>query len=69
MLIVDKSISPQSGSIIIALYQGEFTVKRLVIEKGQGYLKSENPAYPTIAITQVDDFEIWGTVTHVIHSF
>jgi len=68
LLIVDRSISPQSGSIIIALYQGEFTVKRLVIEKGQGYLKAENPSYPTIAITQVDAFEIWGTVTHVIHS-
>lgn len=69
LLIVDKSLSPQSGQIIIALYQGEFTVKRLVIEKGQGYLKAENPAFPTIAITQVDAFEIWGTVTHVIRSF
>ena len=36
LLVVDKSISPQSGSIIIALYQGEFTVKRLIIDKGQG---------------------------------
>jgi DNA polymerase V len=69
LLVVDKSISPQSGSIIIALYQGEFTVKRLIIDKGQGYLKAENPAYPTTAITQVDAFEIWGTVIHAIHSF
>lgn len=68
LLIVDKSLSPKSGSIIIALYQGEFTVKRLVIEQGQGYLKAENPRFPTIAITQVESFEIWGTVTHVIHN-
>lgn len=68
LLIVDKSIQAKSGSIIIALYQGEFTVKRLVIESGQGYLKAENPSYPTIAITQIEAFEIWGTVTHVIHS-
>jgi DNA polymerase V len=69
LLIVDKSISPQSGAIIIALYQGEFTVKRLILDKGQGFLKAENPAYPIMAITQVEAFEIWGTVTHVIHSF
>lgn len=68
LLIVDKSKKATSGSIIIALYQGEFTVKRLVIEHGKGYLQAENPAYPKIAITRVDEFEIWGTVTHVIHS-
>ena len=68
LLIVDKSIQAKSGNIIIALYQGEFTVKRLVIEQGQGYLKAENPRFPTIAITQVESFEIWGTVTHVIHN-
>jgi DNA polymerase V len=68
LLIVDKSLQAKSGSIIIALYQGEFTVKRLIIEQGQGYLKAENPAFPTIAITHIESFEIWGTVTHVIHS-
>lgn len=68
LLIVDKSKKAVSGNIIIALYQGEFTVKRLVIEHGRGYLQAENPAYPKIAITRVDEFEIWGTVTHVIHS-
>jgi DNA polymerase V len=68
LLIVDKSLEAKSGQIIIALYQGEFTIKRLIIEKGQGYLKAENPSYPTIAITQVEAFEVWGTVTHVIHS-
>lgn len=69
LLIVDRSKTPQSGSIIIALYQGEFTVKRLILEKGGGYLKSENQAYPNLLIKQKDDFEIWGTVCHVIHSF
>ncbi len=67
LLIVDKSKSPQSGHIIIALYQGEFTVKKLLIENKKIFLKAENPRFPLIAITQPEQFQVWGTVTYVIH--
>lgn len=69
LLIVDRSISPKSGHIVIALYMGEFTLKRLIQEKNGIFLKAENPAYPTLSITHPEAFEIWGVVIHAIHSF
>lgn len=67
LLIVDKSLQATSGKIIVALLNGEFTVKRLIIEKDKIFLKAENPAYPTIHVKKESDFAVWGVVTYVIH--
>jgi len=69
MLIVDRSIEPKSRNIVVAVINGEFTVKRLLKSKGICQLSPENPDYPLINITDAMDFEIWGIVLHVIHSF
>ena len=67
ILIVDRSLSAANGQIVIALINGEFTVKRVSIEGEKLFLVPENPAFPKIAINPEDDFQIWGVVTYVIH--
>jgi len=68
ILIVDRSISPKTGNIVIAVVEGELTVKRLKIQKNQYILVPENPNYQPLVITPEMDFNIWGVVTTVIHS-
>lgn len=68
LLIVDRSLAPGSGKIVIAVVNGELTVKRLFRERGKLFLMPENPSYPAIEITEDTDFMIWGVVTNVIHS-
>ena len=67
ILIVDRSLEPKSGSIVIALLNGEFTVKRFRRSKGRSYLFAENPSFTPIEITDGMHVEVWGVVTYVIH--
>ena len=67
ILIVDRSIEPVSGKIVICALNGELTVKRLEHDGEQWKLKAENPAYPDIAIHEELEMVIWGVVTNVIH--
>lgn len=67
ILIVDRALSPASGKIIIAILNGEFTVKRFIKKNTKIVLVAENPAYPDIHIQEGSDFQIWGVVTYVIH--
>jgi len=66
-LIVDKSLEADLGKIVIAVVDGEFTVKRLVKETGQIKLRAEAPGIPDLVIQPEQQFEIWGVVTYVIH--
>ena len=68
VLIVDRSLSPKQSDIVIAVLDGELTVKRLHLEKESVTLLPENPDYPSIPITKSMSFTIWGVVTTVIHS-
>ncbi|MCB5251202.1 MAG: translesion error-prone DNA polymerase V autoproteolytic subunit [Candidatus Cloacimonetes bacterium] len=68
ILIVDRSLEAADGKVVIAVLEGEFTVKRLQInKKGEYYLMPDNDAYKPIKITNEMDFSIWGVVTNVIH--
>jgi len=67
LLIVDRAIDPISGSIVIAVVNGELTVKRLHYSGERIALLPENPAYPPIEITPAMTLEIWGVVTQSIH--
>ena len=69
ILIVDKSLSAKSGKIVIAVVDGEFTVKRLHKYKGNITLKAENPDFEDIKIKGDDELIIWGVVTSVIHQY
>jgi len=68
LAIVDRSLKPLDGCVVVACMNGETTCKRLKLVKSKLYLASANPDYPTIEVdTSLGDFEIWGVVTHVIH--
>ena len=66
VLIVDKSLSPVAGEVVISSLNGEFTVKRYELRQGRPVLIAGNPQYPPIYIDEWDDFIIWGVVTYVI---
>lgn len=68
ILVVDRSIEPVPGKIVICALNGELTVKRLDRNHGQWQLKSENSDYPDIAIYEELELVIWGVVTNVIHA-
>lgn len=69
ILVVDRSLEAKNGSIVIAVVNGELTVKRLLIHGKNMTLKPENPNYPDLTITEEMAFQIWGVVTSVIHEF
>jgi DNA polymerase V len=69
LLIIDKSLAPQNGKIAICQIDGEFTVKRIKIEKDIVWLVAENEAYQPIKVTEENDLMIWGIVIHSIKSF
>ena len=68
IVIVDKSKrNPSPHEIAMCELNGEYTLKRLQLEDGQGWLVPANPDYPRIPITPDDEFSVWGTVTYIIH--
>lgn len=68
ILVVDRSLEPVHGRIVIASLNGELTVKRLYREGKKVQLHAENDAYPPIDISEEMDFRIWGVVTSVVHA-
>jgi len=65
LLVVDKSIEPKSGSIVIAAINGELTCKILDVE--HRLLRAANPSYPSISLDEGDDLLIEGVVVHAIN--
>ncbi len=68
LLIVDRALEATHGEIVIAVVQGEITVKRLHYLRGEIALIPENDNYQTIFINEHSELHIWGVVTNVIHS-
>ena len=66
LLVIDRSIEPENNKIAVCFLDGEFTVKRLRVERDEVWLQPENPNYPIIKITEDNNFVIWGIVTNVI---
>ena len=67
ILIVDRSLEPRNEQIVLAVLNGEFTVKRYVLSGQEVYLMPENDNYKPIKITMDADFQVWGVVSFVIH--
>jgi DNA polymerase V len=67
ILVVDRSLTASDKSIVVAILNGEFTVKRLKMQGKKISLVPENPHYPIVEITAETDFQVWGVVTYVIH--
>jgi len=66
VLVVDRSLEPQNNKIAICFIDGEFTVKRIQVEKNCLYLMPENSEYEPIKVTEENQLIIWGMVTYVI---
>ena len=66
MLVVDKSLEPISGSVVVAIVHGEFTVKTLRQRSGKAYLVPAKSAFKDIELTPEMDCEVWGVVNSVI---
>lgn len=69
LLVVDRSLNPSIGDIVIAVVDGEMTVKRLAQRNGQYVLKPENPAYPEIHLKEGQELQVWGVVTSTVRRF
>lgn len=67
LLVVDRSLEAADGKIVVAILNGEFTVKRIELLENRVVLHPENPAYRSIAVPADSDFQVWGIVTYVIH--
>ncbi|MGE4194185.1 MAG: LexA family protein [Pseudodesulfovibrio sp.] len=67
ILVVDRSLPPRPGNVVIAQVDGEFTVKRLRKTPSGLELAPENPDYAVIPLTEETDFQVWGVVLHVVH--
>ena len=68
ILIVDRSLDATDKKVVIAVVDGEFTVKRIRRVGEKIYLIPENSEYNSTEITESMDFTIWGVVTNVIHA-
>ncbi|MDO7138674.1 MULTISPECIES: LexA family protein [Algibacter] len=66
LLIIDKSLEPKNNKIAVCFIDGEFTVKRIKIEKDIVWLIAENEQYKPIKVTKDNDFVIWGIVINVV---
>ena len=66
-LIVDRSLEPRHGDVVVACVDGELLVKRLVVEDGKHLLVAENPAYPAVELNGDRELVIWGVATHCVH--
>jgi DNA polymerase V len=66
VLVVDRSLEPQNNKIAICCIDGEFTVKRIQVEKDCLFLMPENSNYEPIKVTEENQLIIWGMVTYVI---
>ncbi|OAI14664.1 peptidase S24 [Methylomonas lenta] len=68
MLVVDRSLEAKSGSIVIAVVNGELTVKRLIKNLEGVWLMPENPDFQPLQIRDSMELHVWGVIAHVIHS-
>lgn len=67
LLVVDRSLEPADGNVIVASLDGEMVVKRLSTKGQVVRLLPENKNYQPIEVQPTQSFEIWGVVTNVIH--
>lgn len=68
-LVVDRSLEPRNRDVVIAILNGEMTVKRFVVRERRIFLVAENSHYSEVEITGECELIIWGVVKHCIHTF
>ena len=66
LLVIDRSIEPDDGDLNVCCVDGEFTLKRIRLERNRVWLQPSNEAFDPILVTPDNRFEIWGVVTYTI---
>ncbi len=66
-LLVDRSRTPQDGDVVIAVLDGELTIKRLVVDDAAIVLRAESNEHPDIVVDELSELTIWGVATYCIH--
>lgn len=69
ILVVDRAVKPRHNHIVVAVVDGDFTVKQLYQRLGRTRLKAANPTFPDIVPKDGQTIEIWGVVTATIKQF
>jgi DNA polymerase V len=69
VVVVDRAIKPRSGQIVVAIVDGEFTVKYLWMRAGRLKLKAANPTFPDIVPREGQVIEVWGVVKAALKEF
>jgi len=67
VLIVDKSLAPTDRKIVVAMIDGNFTVKRFRKANGRVFLEAANDSFSSIEVGENQELTIWGVVTYIIH--
>ena len=67
LLVVDRSLEPRPGRVVVAVLDGAFTLKRLAHHRGRLRLEAANPDYPALELHRCGEVQIWGVAIHVIH--
>jgi DNA polymerase V len=70
--VIDRSVEPQHGDVVVGYVNGEFTIKFLdLTHREEGYieLRPANKNYPVFRIEEDDDFEVWGVVVWTIKNW
>ena len=68
LVIVDRSLKFRNGSVIVAVVDGELSIKILKIQDKQISLSSANKNYSDVLVSEEMDFTIWGVCTYVVHT-
>lgn len=68
VVLIDKAITPRNGQIVVAVVDGEFTVKKLSLRAGRLKLQAANPTFPDIVPKDGQEVTIWGVVVASITS-
>lgn len=70
ILVIDKSIEPEDGDLAVCCLDGDFTLKRIKIDRRTRrlYLMPSNSAYKPIEVTPDNEFMVWGVVLYTIKS-
>ena len=68
-VVVDKSIKPKHNEIVVAVVDGEYTIKRFYKYRGVIELRPENPSYPAITFQDGNELQIWGVVVGVVRRY
>lgn len=69
IVVVDRSLEPKNGDVIIAYLDGEYTIKefRIDADGARAWLVPHNPDFLPIEVTATSNFSVWGVVTYAIH--